>query len=323
MDARVVLVGIDEAGYGPILGPLLVSAVAFELPAASADQSMWELLRGSVTPRGACRQGRVPILDSKKLYHRSDGLGRLERSVLAIVGAWRGVPPSMRCLLGLLCPAVVRTLDAYPWYQGADPALPAAADAGGIRIASRLLRTDMQERQVRVAGCWCEVLPEGHYNRLVGSTRSKAVVLSGLTLRLLQRAAEACPGRELRVLIDKQGGREHYGAALLRAFEDRRLKVLEESDTRSAYELTSDRGPWRVSYHQAGESHHLPIAAASMVSKYVRELLMECFNRYWAAHVPGLKPTAGYYEDGLRFLRDLQPHLAALGVKREQLVRQR
>lgn len=318
-----VLVGIDEAGYGPILGPLVVSMTAFELPAAKAETCLWELLQHSVCQAASTREPRIAILDSKKLYRRKDGLARLERSVLSVISAWRGVPGSMRGLLGLLCPGVLEKLAEYPWYCGANPTLPTVADAGGIRIASGILGRDLEAHGARLAGCWSEVLLEGHYNHLVTNTQNKAVVLSGLMLRLVQRVADACPDRELLINIDKQGMRSHYARLLLRAFEDRRLKVLEENNERSAYELVRGQGRWRISFNQSGESQHLPIALASLISKYVRELLMGCFNTYWTGQVPALKPTAGYYQDGLRFLRDIQPHLRRLGVAKDRLVRQR
>lgn len=323
MGDTLILVGIDEAGYGPVLGPLVVSASAFEVPAGAADDCLWERLGGSVCRTVSARESKIAILDSKKLYRRQEGLARLERSVLAAVGAWRGVPPSLRGLLGLLCPDVPELLAEYPWYQAADVDLPAAADKGGIRIASGRFARDLDAQSTRLAGFWSEVLPEGHYNRLVTNTRNKAVVLSGLTLRLVQRVADAYPDRELHISIDKQGGRDHYGRLLLRAFEDRRLKVVTESREQSAYELVGGRAPWHVSFHLSGESQHLPIALASLVSKYLRELLMACFNRFWIEQVPDLKPTAGYYQDGLRFLKDIGPHLGRLGIARERLVRQR
>ena len=318
-----LVVGIDEAGYGPILGPLVVSASAFEMPCDRSDACLWRILRGSVCQKKAASDGRIAILDSKKLYHRKEGLARLERSVLAVLAVWRRSPTAYRELLDMLCPEALGNLDQYPWYGAADPTLPRCADAGGIRIAAGMLQRDALANSVRIAGCWSEVLPEGHYNRLVGRTRNKAVVLFGMILRLIQRVAEAHPGHELRIVVDKQGARSHYGSLLMRAFEGRHLRVLEEGDDHSAYEMVTERSRWRVGFTQSGESKHLPVALASMVSKYVREILMECFNNYWARQVPGVRSTAGYYQDGVRFLKEIRPHMRRLGIGDDVLIRQR
>lgn len=323
MSRRAIIVGIDEAGYGPILGPLVVSATAFAVPSIRADDCLWKVLRASVSDAASARNARIAILDSKKLYSRKDGLARLERSVLAVVRAWRGMPPDVAALVRLLCPQVVSQLDEYPWYRIDDAALPREADEGGIRIAGATLSRDMQAQDIHLAGIWSEVLPEGHYNQLVGNTHNKAVVLATLTLRLIHRIATAHPDTELRIAVDKQGAREHYGPMLMRAFEGRRMKIVDETQTLSAYELEAGGTSWRVSFNQGGEDKHLPIALASLVSKYLRELLMGCFNAYWASEVPALRSTAGYYQDGQRFLKDIAPHIERLGIRREQLVRER
>lgn len=323
MSERTLLVGIDEAGYGPLLGPLVVSAAAFEVPKATADACLWSLLRDSVSATASARRSRVPIIDSKKLFSQKDGLARLERAVLSVISAWRGLPPSLFGLLRLLNPDVLEKLPEYPWYRDADPPLPRAADAGAARLAGGLFRRDLQAHAASMAGLWSEVLLEGHFNRLVGGTQNKAIVLSGLTLRLVQRVAETHPRGDLHFHIDKQGGRAAYGRLLLRAFEDKRLKVLEEGPTNSVYELVDSRSRWRISFSQEGESRHLLVALASMISKYARELLMGCFNHYWLGNVPALKPTAGYYQDGLRFLKDIEPHVRRLGVNKNWLVRER
>jgi hypothetical protein len=262
-------------------------------------------------------------VDSKKLHKPREGIGRLERSALAAATAWRGSPPSMRALLRLVAPHCLDQLGEYRWYHDADPALPLDADAGAIRIAAKLLQQDMETQNVRLAGLWSELLLEGHYNRLVGNTHNKAVVLLGLTLRLMQRIADAFPGRELRFFVDKQGARDHYAPTLLRAFEDRRLKVIHEDHERSEYELVDPKTRWQVSFAQDGETRQMPTAMASILSKYLREALMHCFNEYWRAHVPGITPTAGYYEDGHRFLKEIAEPVGRLGIAKESLVRQR
>jgi len=323
MAERAVIVGIDEAGYGPVLGPLVVSATAFEVPAALADGCLWATLKSSVASKVPKRGGRLPIVDSKVLYQRAEGLGRLEKSVLAMVGAWRGLPPSFLALLRLVCPSVIASLDGYPWYAGHDAALPSAADLGAIRIAARRLTQDMAEQGVRVAGMWSEVVPEGEYNRQVEATDNKAVVLLGTTLRLVYRAAQVCPEVPVRIYVDKQGGRDYYARSLMRAFEERHLKIEVEGDAYSEYVLTGGGGDLRISFSEGGESRCMATALASMISKYLRELLMASFNAFWARHVPALKPTAGYYQDGQRFLRDIAPHLARVGVDAKWMVRAR
>jgi hypothetical protein len=319
----VIVAGIDEAGYGPVLGPLVVSAAAFDVPAVMADVCLWKALKGGVCNRVSARDRRIVIADSKKLHKRADGPGQLERSVLSVWASSHETPPTLRAALGAWSPHVVDDFNAYPWYRENDPALPFAADAGAIRIAGSTLRRAADAADIRFAGFWTEPLAEGHFNRLVGNTRNKAVVLLGLTLRLIQRIGEAFPDREIRFLVDKQGGRGFYRVPLMRAFEGATLTVVEEGAEISAYQLRRARAPWHISFSAKGEDQHLPIALASLTSKYLREMLMHCFNAFWTRHAPDVAPTAGYYTDGQRFIGEVQAVAARLGVPRDQMVRVR
>ena len=60
---------------------------------------------------------------------------------------------------------------------------------------------------------------------------------------------------------------------------------------------------------------------ASMTSKYLREVLMESLNRYFLGMCPELKPTAGYWQDGQRFVKDLETHLPDYSYNAQQLIR--
>jgi hypothetical protein len=60
-----------------------------------------------------------------------------------------------------------------------------------------------------------------------------------------------------------------------------------------------------------------------MVSKYLRELLMGNINRYFAGFDAGLKPTAGYWTDGLRFIQEIKTNLPHVKFDSNQLVRSR
>ena len=58
-----------------------------------------------------------------------------------------------------------------------------------------------------------------------------------------------------------------------------------------------------------------------MVSKYIRELLVGSINRYFAGFSADLKPTAGYWKDGLRFIEDLRTNLPHVEFNSDQLIR--
>ncbi|MBU4400433.1 MAG: hypothetical protein KKE86_13995, partial [Planctomycetes bacterium] len=45
------LVGTDEAGYGPNLGPLVISATAWEVPDGVGNEDLHERLAGVISPK--------------------------------------------------------------------------------------------------------------------------------------------------------------------------------------------------------------------------------------------------------------------------------
>ena len=79
----------------------------------------------------------------------------------------------------------------------------------------------------------------------------------------------------------------------------------------------------RIIFTEKAEMQAMPVAIASMLCKYLRECLMHRFNRFWKTHLPDLTPTAGYYNDGERFLRDIAIKRTELGIRDEDLVRSR
>ena len=99
-------------------------------------------------------------------------------------------------------------------------------------------------------------------------------------------------------------------------------KVIVESDEESRYQLIIDgRGPLEIVFASDSDSKHMPVALASMTAKYVRELMMIRLNRFFAGHLPELKPTAGYVEDGRRFLGEIEDLIESIGLEQAELVR--
>ena len=129
--------------------------------------------------------------------------------------------------------------------------------------------------------------------------------------------------RNLVIVCDRQGGREHYGQNLRLMFGDWSLEIVREADGRSDYRLHKRGHVARITFCEKAEAQCLPVALASMVSKYLREGFMGRFNAWWLAKQPGLLSTAGYHSDGMRFLADIAATRKKLGIADDELIRSR
>ena len=68
-----------------------------------------------------------------------------------------------------------------------------------------------------------------------------------------------------------------------------------------------------IRFSKGADRFSFPVAAASILAKYTRELFMKNLNDYWCGRIDGLKPTAGYPEDAKRFMYVVMPELLASG----------
>jgi ribonuclease HII len=320
-----IIAGIDEAGLGPVLGPLVVSAAAFSLPDESAHASLWQLLAAAVARRPGKRHTRIAIADSKDLYgglRGAAGLGRLERGVLAMLATRGLLPQSLAGLLEIVSPPAVREASAHPWYRQLQLPLPAEQSLLEAVLSANALDAAMQQAKVKLLALRSETVFEREFNRLTQAT-NKAQMLLDVTSRLLLRLWQMAEGQRLIIHVDHQGGRVRYLEALARVFEGCSFKVLEEDESRSSYRLTAPARQAEIHFAVNCENRQLPVALASMTSKYLRELFMRIYNSYWSQHVPDLAPTAGYYTDGRRFYQAIQPAVRKMGIDEQMLYRLR
>ena len=315
-----LLIGIDEAGFGPILGPLVVSAVEFAVPDELLKSDMWQLLSGSVSDSKKHLSGRLLIADSKKAYNRSAGVGHLQRTVLACLACLGEKPENFDQLLGLLCPECKKRLVDYPWYKG-HMDWQFKVDKDDIAIAAKAFRNDLDINQMKLLNISSFCFDVGHYNEMVGRVKNKSTVLFTAVCGLIQKAISRSNGQNLQIVIDRQGGRTHYTQPLRRMFPQMNLTVLKENDKLSSYELTGSGKIVRLHFVVKADDNYLPAALASMTSKFLRELLIQRINAYFASHCASLKPTAGYWKDGCRFIEDLKKFIPHIEYNHQQLIR--
>ncbi len=278
----MLIIGTDEAGYGPLLGPLVIVAAVYE------------------TDRPRRHLPGAGIADSKVIYTRGG------RDALAeVLGPYLGVNQPLR-LSTLLSQLSVRgdPRGGYRWYGDVEDTVPAPGRAPAS--FSRLYLNPVCERD---------------YNEGCKTHGNKAGLLFTETMRVVRAALDDAPGRDANVVCDKHGGRNRYAALLMAEFCPLTLIAERESAARSSYRLRLADRQLTIRFVPKADRDDKPVALASMAAKYLRELFMEGLNAFFASRVEGLRPTAGYHGDGNRFLEEVGPVLADLGCAKDEFVR--
>lgn len=287
----MLYLGMDEAGYGPRFGPLVVSAACL-----MAD--------GSFDPD----ECPVPVGDSKKLYTSGKGVALLERTVLSFLA--RECPLNKLTFHGL-CKGFAGSLSSLPWYKDDFPIpvtpgqqVPARETAlwlGGHRLFLRARLIEAEE---------------------INASDNKADLLFRVETELIESIFEETFFSQGVLNIGKHGSRRFYGDRLESAFALPFETIREERD-QSVYQAVREGRRLVFAFLRDGEDRDFLLALASMFAKYLREGAMRLFSDYWTRRVPGLKPTAGYPADAGRFLKGILPALEEDGIPLERIYRER
>ena len=314
-----------------MFGPLCVACTAFVMRDQTNDSAehpnLWRALNHTVCRKPNDRRRRIAVDDSKKLKGATGRtrhpLADLERGVLTFLSALPNDPTHPEN-----CQALLRTIESkqsnpndMPWY-GTETPLPVGNDAGLLRIDAARLQRSMHDTGVHCAMMKCSVVDVSTFNSGVRTFGNKAGVNLHQALQHAEQIRRSFPDAELELVIDRQGGRTHYRRPLQDFWPEANLKIEDELESASRYRIELGRRTMFITFARQAEQAHLPVALASMTAKYVRELLMLRLNRYFRMELPELKPTAGYVQDGRRFLRDIEPVIERLNLPRAALIRQ-
>ncbi len=322
--------GVDEAGLGPLLGPLTVGWSVLSVPEVQSDP--WGLLSAVVAtaPKGAAK--RIVVADSKKVYSRNAlGRARLERTALSFWTQGRdAVPRDPRGILFGSLRAPEELVAQHPWYDELGP-LPRHQDADLLELSAAALARGLKRAGIAFVDGGVRLVPAGELNASYRETNNKGETTWQRTLEVLIHLWRSHGKDAPHVTVDLQGARQKYGAALARGFPEASVTRIEERANYASYRL-DERGEsadtWRprrmeLVFREKGDVHSFPVALASCFAKYAREISMEAFNAYFQKIDPDLKATAGYTTDGRRWLEDARAILGPADLPRDVLIRTR
>jgi len=315
-----IFIGTDEAGYGPNLGPLVITATAWEVPGDPREFDFFAALGEAVSQEAEKDSSRLHVADSKEVYSPAKGIGSLETSVLALLRLLDWKPGSFSQLCGDLSQFLAEPdlLAGEPWYSHADLSLPQLAKEDAIESGSRLLLEACEAAGIRLLEVRSEIVSPERFNSLCETHGSKAAALSKTTLGLIRSVWDLDSAEATLIVGDKHGGRNRYDDLIDEQLDGQMIFRLGEGKARSTYRV----GSTELRFQMRAESH-FPVAVSSMVCKYVRELAMELFNQFWQEHLPDLKPTKGYPVDAKRFREGIAEKQAELEIADDVLWRNR
>ncbi|MCE9531580.1 MAG: hypothetical protein K8T89_10730 [Planctomycetes bacterium] len=315
------LIGIDEAGYGPNLGPLVQTSVPLFVP--NEEETIWKALAKVVRRSDDANDERLHIDDSKKVNVGIHGFARLERGVLAALADDVILPFSLGDLLRTYALGDSRAeLLREPWFD-VTLELPVEAKLESIMSAGKALHRMFAVNDFQLEAIRGIVTPAPRFNDLLAKLKNKSNVLAAGVIELL-RANRTLPGDEpLVYLIDKLGGRNYYAAMIQEAFPDGWVSAEREGSEICSYRILGVDRDIRIVVQPRADGTHFTVALASMASKYLREVFMRQFNRWWHEQVPGIKPTAGYPQDAARFIEEIHAKVKKLGFEMDAIWRRK
>ena len=277
--------GIDENGLGPRLGPLIVTAITARVEGGGHK-------RICTRPRGGLR---ARLGDSKRLVAFGDSaLGEAwARAIVRRMGhASPGDPAALVRILSLDGDQELRSLcperHAEQCWGTGDEAFSAEPDFVE-KVARDLDRLDEQGVHVIRAACVVTC------TRRINLGIDRGLTRFHVDLHAMERLAldaRARANADVVATCGKVGGFDRYSPAF-GPLSGWLHAVAEEGRARSAYSIP---GLGSMAFVRDAEERHPLVAMASLVGKWVRDLLMVRIVRYHRGLDPDLPNASGYHD---------------------------
>ncbi|MGB5701877.1 MAG: hypothetical protein WBM48_03590 [Polyangiales bacterium] len=306
----MLVMGVDENGLGPRLGPLVATSLTLETP---------RYARSALCERGL----RLGLTDSKE----TGGFGRMgftESVALALLAEGDACAPrSADRLLHRVFPEV------QPRLKSCCPNASTAEQCWGIDLelptfgGDEAFGRDLLERLVgrsrlRIVDVQSRIACAGVLNAKSVSGQNKLAVDLELFEDLID-SVHRHHGAPLLAVCGMVGGIRDYASRFGR-FDADRVQQLKARKGQRRYAV---EGVGELRFEVDADARHLPVALASIVGKYVREICMRRIGEFYRRGDPELQLASGYHDPvTTRFIRATELPRRKLGIAQDCFRRQ-
>lgn len=278
----MLVLGVDENGLGPVLGPLVATSVTLEMPRYN---------RSALCQRGLS----LGLTDSKE----SGGFGQMqfaESVALALLAHLRDgpAPGSADALLDeVFQEGRPRLRGCCPDDPTADQCwavdLPLPTFGGDPDTGGRLLDQLIGRSSLRIVDVKSRVACAGVLNKERAAGKHKFDLDFDLFEELIT-AAHLAHGAPLLAVCGMIGGIRDYAPRFSR-FDRSQIEAIPGRRGQRRYAV---RDVGEIRFEVDADARHLPVALASIVGKYVREISMRRIGEFYRRGDPELTLASGY-----------------------------
>ena len=298
----MLVMGVDENGLGPRLGPLVASSITLDVP---------RYRRASLVARGLA----LGLTDSKEL----GGFGRMAFTESVALGllqrVWGSSPATADALLDSIAPSLRESLRPYcPNRATAAQCwsidVPLPAFGGDAERGAELLERLVGRSHLRIVDVQSRLACVGLLNAELEAGRNKLAVDLRLFEDLIGSVYKRFSG-PLEIHCGMVGGIRDYASRFSR-LSPSRVQPLSSRAGQRRYLL---EGIGEVRFEVDADARHLPVSLASIVGKYVRELSMHRIGRFYTDKGADVPLASGYHDPvTTRFIDGSREHRRTLGI---------
>ncbi len=274
------IIGIDENGMGPLMGPLVITGIL------AKSRIKFDWFKG--------------VEDSKRFFSRNqNSFKKMEEFALSFFLSVYGYLPSSpvefitKITEGISCPASKRICwesipDHFIW-----------ADMEKVREKAEEFKRWMEEENILIKSIFSRIFCVYEINNLIDKGYKKGFIDFIGFCEVIERLKK----KKMEVIAGKIGGMKRYFLFLKYKFPDYFIETIEERPELSTYILKNENSFFKISFVEDVEDKLFFAALSSIIGKYIRELLMVSIRRSFNSK----EEISGYRDKKtIRFLESIR-----------------